>query len=412
MDEMEQMLSTLPLLKHLELHTECATDLVDGFRWESASHDLVTLNFYFIVHLDNVEQTLDSFRTCYWLTEKRWFVAYKRRRFFSIPYFGKTSVSMGFRRHVFSTATNDQICFDRITELESSASTAHINHYFPNVRTLKLNDVCHFKTISSIVPLNEITHLILSYWITSWTMISYCVEQMPSLHTLSVMNNSSELLECKQSIYFKQIKTLHIDAQWPFNVIDRIEELGRCFPSVEHLHATSHCSSIFVRMIDGFKHLSNGSFMFTGVSEIQRKDWSVKPEWAIYGARRLRVEKRMGCGGSRVRPVPKPISVKILEPNQTNRKTKKDSTDSESKRSKRTGSTANNGEDAQNTDHHQQLVNDIEAADPYAFNTSFIRQRQKAIDNHSYRSTIQSWRPNSLQQLVNAIKSLSENKSI
>ncbi|CAF3768741.1 unnamed protein product [Rotaria socialis] len=120
----------------------------------------------------------------------------------------------------------------------------------------------------------------------------------------------------------------------------------------------------------------------------------------------------MGCGGSRVRPVPKPISVKILEPNQTNRKTKKDSTDSESKRSKRTGSTANNGEDAQNTDHHQQLVNDIEAADPYAFNTSFIRQRQKAIDNHSYRSTIQSWRPNSLQQLVNAIKSLSENKSI
>ncbi|CAF4102492.1 unnamed protein product, partial [Rotaria magnacalcarata] len=285
------MLSTLPLLKHLELHTECAIDLVDGFRWESVSHDLVTLNFYFIVHLDNVEQTLDSFRTCYWLTEKRWFVAYKRRRFFSIPYFGKTSVSMGFRRHVFSTAINDQICFDHVTALESSASTAHINHYFPNVRTLKLNDVCHFKTISSIVPLNQITHLILSYWITNWTMISDCIEQIPSLHTLSVMNNSSELLECKQSIYFKQIKTLHIDAQWPLNVIDRIEELGRYFPSVEYLHATSYCSSIFVRMIDGFKHLSNGSFMFTRVSEIQRKDWSVKPEWAIYGARRLRVGK-------------------------------------------------------------------------------------------------------------------------
>ncbi|CAF4166972.1 unnamed protein product, partial [Rotaria magnacalcarata] len=42
-------------------------------------------------------------------------------------------------------------------------------------------------------------------------------------------------------------------------------------------------------------------------------------------------------------------------------------------------------------------------------NTSFIPQRQQAIDNHSYRTTIQSWNPNSLPQSVTAIKSLSGN---
>ncbi|CAF3348743.1 unnamed protein product [Rotaria socialis] len=120
----------------------------------------------------------------------------------------------------------------------------------------------------------------------------------------------------------------------------------------------------------------------------------------------------MGCTCARVAPVTEPIPVKIREHNQTNQETKRESIDSERERSKTTRLPAINDKNAQNTDHHEQLVNDIEAADPYALNTSFIQQRQKAIDNHSYRSTIQSWRPNSLQQLVNAIKSLSENKSI
>ncbi|CAF2067795.1 unnamed protein product [Rotaria magnacalcarata] len=120
----------------------------------------------------------------------------------------------------------------------------------------------------------------------------------------------------------------------------------------------------------------------------------------------------MGCTCARVAPVTEPIPVKIREANQTNQETKRESIDSERERSKTTRLPAINDKNAQNTDHHEQLVNDIEAADPYALNTSFIQQRQKAIDNHSYRSTIQSWRPNSLQQLVNAIKSLSESKSI
>ncbi|CAF2127077.1 unnamed protein product [Rotaria magnacalcarata] len=88
---------------------------------------------------------------------------------------------------------------------------------------------------------------------------------------------------------------------------------------------------------------------------------------------------------------------------------KKESNDSERKPPKKPRSSATTDEDAQNIDHNQQLGNDIEATDPYAFNTSFIPQRQQAIDNHSYRTTIQSWNPNSLPQSVTAIKSLSGN---
>jgi hypothetical protein len=59
------------------------------------------------------------------------------------------------------------------------------------------------------------------------------------------------------------------------------------------------------------------------------------------------------------------------------------------------------------TDHAE-----IQVTDSQAFNNSLVQQRQQAIDNPSYRSTIESWNPNSLQQLVEIIKTLSKGKSL
>ena len=54
----------------------------------------------------------------------------------------------------------------------------------------------------------------------------------------------------------------------------------------------------------------------------------------------------------------------------------------------------------------------IDAADTEAFHTSFVRKRQQAIDNLSYRSIIQSWSPESLQHLTEIIKEFSKGKSV
>jgi transglutaminase/protease-like cytokinesis protein 3 len=58
----------------------------------------------------------------------------------------------------------------------------------------------------------------------------------------------------------------------------------------------------------------------------------------------------------------------------------------------------------------EELV-DIEVGDFEAFNHLFVQQRQQAIDNHSYRTAIDLWQANSLQQLVGIIKSFSKGKS-
>ncbi|CAF0936817.1 unnamed protein product [Adineta ricciae] len=55
---------------------------------------------------------------------------------------------------------------------------------------------------------------------------------------------------------------------------------------------------------------------------------------------------------------------------------------------------------------HVEIVN----ADLECFNNLFVKQRQDTIDNSSYRKTIESWQPKSLQGLVELIRVLSKNK--
>ena len=54
---------------------------------------------------------------------------------------------------------------------------------------------------------------------------------------------------------------------------------------------------------------------------------------------------------------------------------------------------------------------DIVDADLGAFNSVFVKNRQEAIDNRIYRTNIESWQPNSLEQLSEAIQILSNAKS-
>ncbi|CAF4418860.1 unnamed protein product [Rotaria sp. Silwood2] len=133
----------------------------------------------------------------------------------------------------------------------------------------------------------------------------------------------------------------------------------------------------------------------------------------------------MGCSCSRVAPVIEPVPDAILKPTNQNDSAEKE----ERKKHKRPLSNDHTQDDYDNkrlvispintreTPIIDRLQSDheyveIEVSDPQAFNDAFIQQRQKVINNQSYRVTIQSWRPNSLAQLVSAIKSLSENKSL
>ncbi|CAF1179385.1 unnamed protein product [Rotaria sordida] len=55
---------------------------------------------------------------------------------------------------------------------------------------------------------------------------------------------------------------------------------------------------------------------------------------------------------------------------------------------------------------------DLWPSDPNSFDMDFIRQRQIAIDNTSYRETIHTWKPSSIDQLTTLIKDLIKDKNL
>ncbi|CAF0974452.1 unnamed protein product [Didymodactylos carnosus] len=75
--------------------------------------------------------------------------------------------------------------------------------------------------------------------------------------------------------------------------------------------------------------------------------------------------------------------------------------------------TANDSQTTTSTSKSTRKTSDIDLSslDPNAFNSKLCQQRQNAIDNMTYRRTIDSWTASSIQQLVNYIKEFSSNKN-
>ncbi|CAF1019170.1 unnamed protein product [Adineta steineri] len=64
-DQIEQLLSSLIYLKHLELKVNVLENVVNDYFWQQLVNTFITFNFKF-----NVQKILKSFRTLFWLEEK------------------------------------------------------------------------------------------------------------------------------------------------------------------------------------------------------------------------------------------------------------------------------------------------------------------------------------------------------
>jgi hypothetical protein len=74
--EIQRLLSLMTRLTHLTLHIDKAnSDLINGHTWIPLLTKIIVFQFMFgISKKDNVD--LDSFRTPFWLEEKKWYVTY------------------------------------------------------------------------------------------------------------------------------------------------------------------------------------------------------------------------------------------------------------------------------------------------------------------------------------------------
>ncbi|CAF3282189.1 unnamed protein product, partial [Rotaria sp. Silwood2] len=138
MDEIEKFLNNFSHLKHLELHTKCYADVVNGHRWKIVAKDLITLKFIFNIEVDSIEEILDTFRTSFWLNDKQWFVAYDNNHLFTIPCSMYKHVNEFFQPPKYTNILENTIFYDHVRKLTLNFHLIKTSHRFINITTLEI----------------------------------------------------------------------------------------------------------------------------------------------------------------------------------------------------------------------------------------------------------------------------------
>ncbi|CAF1028509.1 unnamed protein product [Rotaria sordida] len=291
-DKLETITHLAPQLKsldHLELHLRGYTDLADGQRWQTLTNSLITFNFKFNIHIcfDFIEQVLDSFRTLFWLEEKQWFIAYENDYLFSIPYFAPEQVNSSYQSVMYSTVPDNTIFYNNINEFTVIKGKIG-KRYFTNINVLKLKYSIPLKYLLHMIDLNQVKHLsILSLEdLLKFIPIS---KNLPCLCELSVKNDiTKHAIKRMLNYSLEQIQKLKIRISNKYNEYI-IEELFHFFPCTKYLIYKSRISStyIMIRLINGFEHLLNASFILCGPFSNQEETFRYNPDLIVSRIKRL-----------------------------------------------------------------------------------------------------------------------------
>ncbi|CAF3614735.1 unnamed protein product [Rotaria sp. Silwood1] len=112
--------------------------------------------------------------------------------------------------------------------------------------------------------------------------------RMSHLHQLSIAEEINiDSVKQVRSQRIEQIRTLGIGLSTQHTSYI-IEILLRIFPNIEHLRVSSISSKMdMIRLIDGFNHLSDASFMIDATFGNIEQRWYFEPELLMCGSRRL-----------------------------------------------------------------------------------------------------------------------------
>ena len=237
MDTFEQMISNLPRLRHLELVSHCNKDVIDGHRWETSAKNLITFKFLFRTRFAIESQQLDSFRTPFWMTVKKWFVASRNSVLFSVLLPIMEQIDSNFELPHYTTAPDVGIFNQQIHELLLSADADYLNDHFPNVQTLILdNDPPSLDTIRKVVDLRQIRSLTLRPFTRVFPIVSL-INEMQNLCKLSIEFAYAKFLNKIHRQVLEKIRTLRINK---YNRLvqgknNQMESLFLLLPDLQHL---------------------------------------------------------------------------------------------------------------------------------------------------------------------------------
>lgn len=228
---------------------------------------LVTFIFKFNLLNSLVSEDFDSFRTSFWLEEKRWYVAYRHPCLFSVPHFCATSADKNDVLPLYSTVPDNNIFYQCIDTLDLLEDRDDGKHYFTHVQTLSLRYLILLSTVEKIVNLSRVQHLIL-YSSMKHFPIMDIINKMPNLRQISIRNKLQDFLQQIRSETIEKTRILEIGNHHRNTDNYSIDKLCIVFPNIEHLHVEHKCSIVqILHFLDRFKHLSTASFQYKSLND-------------------------------------------------------------------------------------------------------------------------------------------------
>jgi hypothetical protein len=219
MTQMAKFLSKMPYLKHLKIKGGGNMDLVDGLKWQSVVSHLTTFNFDLRISSPIDNDLLDTFRSTFWLVEKRWFIIYDKQEshIFTAPLFASRKMNYPLSTiSYYSTASNiEQIVTEHVEKLFIHNSAVSPTYYYKWVKSLQLqctNVFSSFQTLPLIVNLNIVEPLSIKN--TSLSLSTTIIDQlhnfMPFLRCLTIDDTHPLLDFDHPKPIFRQIRTLKL----------------------------------------------------------------------------------------------------------------------------------------------------------------------------------------------------------
>ncbi|CAF1158022.1 unnamed protein product [Rotaria sp. Silwood1] len=261
--EIRNMLHAMPYVKYVELDIPCEVGLVDSRQWETIAVNLIRFDFRFRVVYWSACPTakinyLTSFRTPFWLEQKRWFVAHDNHKpptIFTVPRFMPKDLEWP------SNNTIEDCTIDIFKP----------NNYIEHLNLLSNNQNTQAENKFDLQTL---------------------LEDKPHLYSLNICNSlSSDILHDK--VVYEQIRILRFSFEHNISSSFNPEQICTAFPRLECLSISVESSRVLFMFIDRLKYLSDAYFRFN-VTVNKWCCWKrqqVTRQWLIRNSRRLRHDR-------------------------------------------------------------------------------------------------------------------------
>lgn len=259
----ENIIVSLPFLKHLQLITLVRSDALDGDRWENFVDHLLTFNFIF--QMDSTDahpNRIESFRTPFWIEKKKWFISYYDSRLMSIPYFAPKSFTINGRiPMICSTSPNANLFYRNVRHLTVEALNSPIENFFESVEILTLTSPVDFYFATWNNRFRVLRFLSLPSMKIFLHIGPYLVV-LPSLSTLQIDQFEGDLsFDSNDGSVYNNIRQLHINDFQRGLTHWKIEEIHQVFPRLEYVSFSNSMQLLtIIHIIHRFEQIQSVSF--------------------------------------------------------------------------------------------------------------------------------------------------------